>query len=493
MGGRPGGWSFLDAMWRWASFTTDASWTQAAGRVAIERLQADRLSRLLGWTRRHSAFYGEKWKGRRGANPRLTDLPHVHKAELMARFDDWVTDPAVTLKGVRELRRGPEAHRPSRSSASTRSSPAPAPRAFRASSSTTRTRSRSTTRWAPRAWARSPRRGTGTSPSPGTGTPSSPRRRATSRAWSGGSGCAPCIPWFEANARVFPVTAPIREICAELDRFQPTVVASYATVLRALACEKDAGRLALEPAVLWYGGEWLAPMARDHIERAFGCRVAGDYGASEFLNIAFECERGALHVNDDWVVLEPVDENYRPVPPDTPSASVLLTNLANRVQPLVRYELGDSVTRVSRPCGCGRPFPVIRVDGRRDEILRLHDAQGPRGAGAAHGAVHGGGGGRGGAPLPGRADRGRGRFACAWSRRRRSRDAPARVKEALAGFLARQGLAGISMRRGSRRDRRPPRERQVPAGVARDSRATPPRQARGYLVQTARTRFSSDS
>jgi phenylacetate-coenzyme A ligase PaaK-like adenylate-forming protein len=183
-------------------------------------------------------------------------------------------------------------------------------------------------------------------------------------------------PWFEANARVLPVTAPIREICAELDRFRPTVVASYATVLRALAHEKDAGRLAIAPSVLWYGGEWLAPMARDHIERAFGCRVAGDYGASEFLNIAFECEHGALHVNDDWVVLEPVDEHYRPVPPDTPSASVLLTNLANRVQPLVRYELGDSVTRVSAPCPCGRPFPVIRVDGRRDEILRLHDDRG---------------------------------------------------------------------------------------------------------------------
>jgi phenylacetate-coenzyme A ligase PaaK-like adenylate-forming protein len=183
-------------------------------------------------------------------------------------------------------------------------------------------------------------------------------------------------PWFERNGRVFAVTAPIRDLCAALDRFNPTVVASYSTVLRALAEEKEAGRLAITPGVLWYGGEWMSPDARAHIERAFGCRVAGDYGASEFLNIAFECEEGALHVNDDWAVLEPVDEAYRPVPADTPSASVLITSLANRVQPLVRYELGDSVVRLSKPCACGRPFPVIRVDGRRDDILRLRDAKG---------------------------------------------------------------------------------------------------------------------
>jgi len=223
------------------------------------------------------------------------------------------------------------------------------------------------------------------------------------------------------------------------------VVASYATVLRALAHERDAGRLAIEPSVLWYGGEWLAPMAREHIERAFGCRVAGDYGASEFLNIAFECERGALHLNDDWVVLEPVDENYDPVPPDTASASVLLTNLANHVQPLVRYELGDSVTVVSKPCACGRPFPVIRVDGRRDEILRLDDAKGhdvqimpmalctavEEGAGVHRFQV---------------VQTGPAALRVRLESASRPRNPGARVKDVLAQFLARQGLTHVAIR-----------------------------------------------
>jgi phenylacetate-coenzyme A ligase PaaK-like adenylate-forming protein len=183
-------------------------------------------------------------------------------------------------------------------------------------------------------------------------------------------------PWFAKNGIVIPVTDPLEKIERALEAFRPTVLASYSTVLRALAERKQAGELLCSPHTLWYGGEWMAPECRRDIARAFGGKVAGDYGASEFLNIAFECEKGELHVNSDWAILEPVDEHGDPVAPGEPSANVLLTNLANRVQPFIRYELGDSVTIVPGACGCGRHFPRIRVEGRRDEILRLRDAQG---------------------------------------------------------------------------------------------------------------------
>jgi phenylacetate-coenzyme A ligase PaaK-like adenylate-forming protein len=65
------------------------------------------------------------------------------------------------------------------------------------------------------------------------------------------------------------------------------------------------------------------------------------------------------------------------VPPGTPSASVLLTNLANRVQPLIRYDLGDRVTLAAGPCACGSALPVIEVQGRSGDLLAL---QGDRGA-----------------------------------------------------------------------------------------------------------------
>jgi phenylacetate-coenzyme A ligase PaaK-like adenylate-forming protein len=93
------------------------------------------------------------------------------------------------------------------------------------------------------------------------------------------------------------------------------------------------------------------------------------------MSIAFSCPRGALHVNADWVMLEPVDRDYRPTPPGERSHTVLLTNLANRVQPIIRYDLGDSITASERACRCGSALPVIRAEGRRDDVLVLkaHD------------------------------------------------------------------------------------------------------------------------
>jgi phenylacetate-coenzyme A ligase PaaK-like adenylate-forming protein len=76
------------------------------------------------------------------------------------------------------------------------------------------------------------------------------------------------------------------------------------------------------------------------------------------------------------VILEPVDAEQRPVAPGTRSRSVLLTNLANRVQPLIRYDLGDAVTLHDRPCSCGSPFPAISVEGRCDDTLEMPLARG---------------------------------------------------------------------------------------------------------------------
>jgi hypothetical protein len=86
--------------------------------------------------------------------------------------------------------------------------------------------------------------------------------------------------------------------------------------------------------------ESLPPGERDRISQAFGgAKVRDNYGASEFVAAGYDCGHGWLHVNADWVILEPVDDQYQPVPPGTTSHAVLLTNLANRVQPIIRYEM----------------------------------------------------------------------------------------------------------------------------------------------------------
>jgi len=87
----------------------------------------------------------------------------------------------------------------------------------------------------------------------------------------------------------------------------------------------------------------VATLELQRIVKTFGCRLRNNYGASEFFSIAWECAHGVMHLNDDWMIAEPVDRDDRPVPQGEASHALLLTNLANRTQPLLRYRLSDSL------------------------------------------------------------------------------------------------------------------------------------------------------
>ena len=128
----------------------------------------------------------------------------------------------------------------------------------------------------------------------------------------------------------FDFLQPLPELIEQLHRHAPTVLATYPSTALLLAEEARAGRLQLSLAEVWTGGESLSAAMRVEIEAAFGCLAANSYGASEFLAIAVPCRLGALHLNADWVMLEPVDERGRAVPAGVCGATTWLTNLADR-------------------------------------------------------------------------------------------------------------------------------------------------------------------
>jgi phenylacetate-coenzyme A ligase PaaK-like adenylate-forming protein len=179
------------------------------------------------------------------------------------------------------------------------------------------------------------------------------------------------FPLVSSFVRAFSVLQPLPDLVAALNRYRPTLLATYPTVAELLADEQQSGRLQLALDEMWCGGECLSAVTREQVARTFRCRVREAYGASEFLSIAWPCSRGRLHVNADWVLLEGVDAQGRQVAPGVPSHTTLLTNLANRAQPLIRYDLGDSITVAPTPCPCGSSLPAIEVEGRRDDVLSI--------------------------------------------------------------------------------------------------------------------------
>ncbi len=177
--------------------------------------------------------------------------------------------------------------------------------------------------------------------------------------------------FLENRIRLFSPTQPLDDLIEVLNRYQPALLMGYATVIVELARAQRDDRLDINPAFVSPASEPVSAAQKRDIERAFDCEVREAYAATEFNPIAIECSHGNLHVNADWVVLEPVDEYYQPVEPGEPSETVLITNLGNRIQPIIRYDLGDSITMYDEHCPCGSAFPFIDVEGRQGDVLHF--------------------------------------------------------------------------------------------------------------------------
>ncbi len=164
---------------------------------------------------------------------------------------------------------------------------------------------------------------------------------------------------------------PVPELVASLNDFQPVLMTPYASIASLLATEQEQGRLHIRPALLALSAEGLAPEEYGRIARAFNAKVGNSYASTEVPCLSFSCAHGWLHVNTDWATFEPVDSEFKRVPKGQVSHTVLVSNLANRLQPVLRYDLGDSVIERPDPCPCGSPFPAIRVQGRASDLVRF--------------------------------------------------------------------------------------------------------------------------
>jgi phenylacetate-CoA ligase len=148
-----------------------------------------------------------------------------------------------------------------------------------------------------------------------------------------------------------------------------------------LAEEQLAGRLRISPRFVFASSEVLTEQVRRRVEEAWGQKPFEVYAATETAGIASECDRHrGMHLFEDLVITEVVDENNRPVPSGVYGHKVLVTVLFSRTIPLIRYEMSDSVRPASSPlCLCGRPFALIDgIQGRVEDVLRFAAASGGR-------------------------------------------------------------------------------------------------------------------
>jgi phenylacetate-coenzyme A ligase PaaK-like adenylate-forming protein len=169
-----------------------------------------------------------------------------------------------------------------------------------------------------------------------------------------------------------PVTMPVPKLVEALNAFQPAYMNAYPSVAALLADEQLAGRLRIRPERMTTSSELRTAEMTERIESAFGVRPFDIYGTTEGL-WGCSCEHGeGIHLFEDMALVENVDADGRPVPDGEPGARLLVTNLYNRAQPLIRIAVSDMVTIDPEPCPCGRTLRRMRaIDGRADDVLEL--------------------------------------------------------------------------------------------------------------------------
>ena len=173
-------------------------------------------------------------------------------------------------------------------------------------------------------------------------------------------------------------SSPLEEIISELNEFQPQWLQAYASLARVLAEAQIRGELAIKPSIVSTASEVSTDETVEAIRSAWGVDPFDLYGMTEVGTFASECDRHrGMHVFEDLTMIELLDADGRPVPPGEAAARFLLTNLTNRTQPLIRYEVDDIVATRADPCPCGRPFVLLKqIRGRRDELVRLPGSAG---------------------------------------------------------------------------------------------------------------------
>jgi len=337
--------------------------TWDAARIAAH--QRDGLRALLAHARERSPFHARRLRGVDAARFELAELaalPVMTKTELMAEFDAVLTDRRLTRALAEEAL------------ATTTSEPRPLFDEFVCLTS----------------GGSSGRRGVFVLDFHALAEFMSSLRRATMKRMLEAGGPPPggmTIAMIAAGSAVHatgggpawtagepvrivpvPVTLPLAESVARLNALQPAILYGYPSVLARLAREQREGRLHVSPIAISSTSENLLPEWRAAIAQTFGAPVVDTFGSSEGLVGISEPDEIAFSFNSDVCIVELVDERGDAVPPGVASARILVTNLANRAQPLIRYEITDRFVR--QPDAAAHGHLRATVAGRADDVLR---------------------------------------------------------------------------------------------------------------------------
>ncbi len=158
----------------------------------------------------------------------------------------------------------------------------------------------------------------------------------------------------------------------EIKHYQPKMLFGYPSALGRIAkysYEHSIDMTQIGVKVVFVTSEYLYPEQRHLIESCFGCKVANGYGGRDAGFIAHECPSGNMHITAEDIIVEIIDPQGEPVKIGE-SGEIVVTHLATRGYPFIRYRTGDIGVLDDTRCACGRGLPILKeIQGRTTDFV----------------------------------------------------------------------------------------------------------------------------
>jgi phenylacetate-CoA ligase len=178
------------------------------------------------------------------------------------------------------------------------------------------------------------------------------------------------LPAFEMSEG--KLDAFVREIRA----VRPKMLFGYPSALSLIASHAEARGTGMDDLgieVAFVTSERLYDHQKEKIEAVFGCRVANGYGGRDAGFIAHQCPHGGMHITAEDIIVEIVDREGN-VLPNGEAGEIVVTHLATRDFPFVRYRTGDIGVLSDEVCACGRGLPLLKeIQGRATDFIVAQD------------------------------------------------------------------------------------------------------------------------
>ncbi|MFH1452705.1 MAG: aldehyde dehydrogenase family protein [Armatimonadota bacterium] len=164
------------------------------------------------------------------------------------------------------------------------------------------------------------------------------------------------------------------EILNYLVMFKPDAVLAIPSVLMSIASLAKEKKVKIKIPKILSGGEHIFKENLNYIKKVFSSeRIASiGYATNDVGAIGYQCRHlsgGLHHINSKLQYVEILNsQTLKPVKKGE-EGKIIVTNLNRRLQPVIRYDVGDMGRWVYKECPCGVKGPLFELLGRSDDVL----------------------------------------------------------------------------------------------------------------------------